>query len=116
NFRWLASLGRNAQIKLVTRGKKERRARADCRRNSLDQGVVVRIVHLVDADRGLAAGNVDSFAGCIKKEIVGVARSAHPRDLSTRLRVQNYQHRRLPSDRTEPVLAVIALRGKVSTV
>src|SRR5438067_725198 len=58
DLRWLAALGRNTEIQLVARRKKECRTRADCRRNSLQERIVIRIVHLVDADGGLTAGNV----------------------------------------------------------
>src|SRR5260370_21286058 len=104
DLRWLASLGRNAEIKLIAACKEESRTCADRRGNSLEQGIVVRVTHLVNADRGLTARNVDSFAGNIKKEIVGVSRSAHPGHLFVRLRGQDNQHGRLPSDCKEAVV------------
>src|SRR5437588_12277854 len=62
DLRWLAALGRNTEIQLIARRKKECRTRADCRRNSLQQHIVVWIVHLIHADRRLSTGTVSPLA------------------------------------------------------
>src|SRR5437660_8661411 len=72
DLRWLAALGRNTEIQLVARRKKECRACADCRGNSLQQRIVVWIVHLIHADSRLSTGNVYPLAGSIKEKIVGI--------------------------------------------